>query len=40
VNGRLSVVSAPGRGTTIRARVPSVDASRSEEHEIDTPVFT
>jgi signal transduction histidine kinase len=40
VNGRLFVVSAPGHGTTIRVRIPSADAVRPEEQEVDAPVFT
>ena len=40
VNGRLFVVSAPGRGTTIRVRIPSADAARPAQDEFDTAVLT
>ena len=40
VNGEFFVVSAPGRGTTIRVRIPSARAARTEQHEAHTPALT
>jgi signal transduction histidine kinase len=40
VHGELLVVSAPGRGTTIRVRIPLAGAPGTEQREAHTPVLT